>query len=361
MSKTPAERAAAQSASPGTTGADAPRDVSREVAREIEGAKHVLVLTHIRPDGDAVGSALALVSLLRASGREARAVLADAIPRSYAFLEGASSVGPPRKVKPGFARAALAVALDTSNPERLGDARALFDSAARTVNVDHHASNGGFADVDWVDPSAAAVGEMVWRLARELGWALPPAARDALYVALMTDTGRFTYGNTTAGTLEIASALVREGASPERLADGVYGGKPVAEWLLEARARASLKVERGGRIASIALTIGDFRETRTNPAAAGEFASLPRLLAGVDVALFFYEIDRGRRTKVGLRSTRAVDSNALARRFGGGGHAQASGCTVDRPLEEARPLVIAEAKRFLKDGGRSAGRGRGRA
>jgi phosphoesterase RecJ-like protein len=330
----------------------------REVAREIKRARRVLVFTHIRPDGDALGSAVALVSLIRASGREARAVLADAMPRQYAFLGGRGLVAPPRKVKGAFAKGALAVALDTSNAERLGDARALFDAAPRKVNVDHHASNSEFADADWVDASAAAVGEMVWRLARELGWKLTAPARDGLYVALMTDTGRFTYGNTTARTLEIAAELVGSGVRPDLLAERVYGGKPVAEWELEARARASLKVERGGRVASIALTMRDFRETRTNPAAASEFAALPRLLEGVDLALFLYEIDRGRRTKVGFRSSRGVDSNVLASRFGGGGHAQASGCTIDGPIEDVRPLVIAEAKRFLKDGRGATRRGR---
>jgi phosphoesterase RecJ-like protein len=191
---------------------------------------------------------------------------------------------------------------------------------------------------------------MVSRLARELEWKLTPPARDGLYVAIMTDSGRFTYGNTTAATLDLAAELVRAGARPDMLAERVYGGKPVAEWELEARARSSLKVEPGGRVASIALTIRDFHETKTNPAAASEFASLPRLLEGVDLALFFYEIERGTRTKVGIRSTRAVDSNVLAARFGGGGHAQASGCTVDGPIDGVRPLVVAEAMRFLEDG-----------
>ncbi len=324
----------------------------REVARELTEAKKVLVLAHIRPDGDAIGSAVALVSLVRATGRDALAVLADKVPRQYAFLDDAGIILAPGKVKPDFAEGALAVALDTSNAERLGDARSLFDAAARTANIDHHAANSGFADADWIDPLAAAVGEMVRRIAREMGWKLTPVARDGLYVAIMTDTGRFTYGNTTAETLDLAAELVRAGARPDVLAERVYGGKPVSEWELEARARASLKVEDGGRVASIALTIRDFHETKTNPAAASEFASLPRLLEGVDLALFFYEIDRGKRTKVGFRSTRDVDSSALAARFAGGGHAQASGCTVDGPLDEVRPLVIAEAKRFLKSGGR---------
>jgi len=333
------------------------------VASEIRDAKRILLLTHIRPDGDALGSVLALVSVLRAEGKDVSAALADKVPRQYSFMDGASDLLPPRSVELSFARDALAVAVDTSNPERLGDARPLFDAAKRTVNIDHHASNSLFADADWVDPEASAVGEMVRRLVREMGLELTPAARDALYVAIMTDTGRFTYGNTTAGTLELAAELVRQGARPDVLAEHVYGGKPVAEWELEARARASLEVERGGRVASIALTIKDFRETRTNPAAASEFAALPRLIEGVDLAIFFYEIDRGRRTKVGFRSTREVDSNVLASRFDGGGHAQAAGCTVDGPLGKVRPLVIAEARRFLEDDGPSAGRkqaGRGR-
>jgi len=305
----------------------------------------VIVGSHIRLDGDAVGSALALAAILNARGARASVVLPDEVPRRYRFLAGADRVRDPSRI--GTAKGAVFAVLDVSNPERLGEAARLLESASQTVVIDHHVSNTRFGGVNWVEPGASSVGEMIWRMAMTLAWPVPPTAREALYAAILTDTGRFSFSNSTPEALQAAAALVREGVDPACVAEQVYGGRTPGEWALEVRARASLVVEPGGRVATMALTAGDFAETGTTPVAADDFASFPRTMAGIDVGLFFYEIDGGERTKVGIRTTRAVDANVLAGSFGGGGHARAAGCTIDAPVADARRRVVAEVVRAL--------------
>lgn len=326
-------------------GCSSAQEAARAIAPELREPRRVLILSHIRPDGDAVGSALALGAILREAGHVPEVALDENVPRRYLFLEGARAVL--RAGRATGAQGAVVFALDTTGPDRLGKTAGLFEAGAARINIDHHVSNSFFGDVNWVEPRAAAVGAMIGRLAKAMGWRVPPAARDALYVAVMTDTGRFTFSNTTSESLETAAELVRAGASPEVLSENVYGRRTSAQWELERRVRASLRIADGGAVATIGLTTRDFEETGTTPADTDDFASLPRGLAGVDVGLFLYEIDGGARTKVGIRTSRRADANRLAARLGGGGHARAAGCTVYAPLEEACEMMLAETRRFL--------------
>jgi phosphoesterase RecJ-like protein len=329
---------------------------ARAVARELRRARRALISSHVRPDGDAVGSALALAWILRARGRKADVVLPDPVPRQYRFLKGAGSVRRPAGLRPR--RYDAHFALDTAAPERLGAASEALGEGWRTVVIDHHPSNTRFGEVNWVDPGASSVGEMLYKLAGSMRWPIPPAARDCLYTAIVTDTGRFTFGNTTAEAMAAASALVGAGADPERIADSVWGGRSRGDWELEVRARASLRLEAGGRIATIELSARDFEETGAGPAAAQDLASLTRQLEGVEMALFFYELDGPVRTKVGVRSSRGVDASRFAGSFGGGGHRQAAGFEVEGRIAGARGRVLAAAKRFLSGSARGRGRRR---
>jgi phosphoesterase RecJ-like protein len=225
--------------------------------------------------------------------------------------------------------------LDASDRERIGAGLVAAVSRATLVNIDHHNYNTRFGVVNWVDPKASAVGEQIWRFARSLEWTLPPNSLRALYVALITDTGQFSYGNTTPRAMRIAADLVAAGVDPETIWRYVYLEKTTQELALEARARMSLTYWADGRIAVIGVRDRDFAETGTDPQATAEFTNIPRSVVGALMALFFYEIEDGRATKVSIRGVRELNACKLARRFGGGGHPQAAGCTLVKPLAEA--------------------------
>lgn len=316
------------------------------IRRALGGLRRAVLTAHVRPDGDAVGSCLAFAAILRARGLKAQVALEDEVPPRYMFLRGFKRIRHPSKVRGGPDTAL--VALDVTSPDRMGAAEALAGSCARTIVIDHHVSNTRFGDVNWIDAGASSVGEMIWRLAEELKWEVPRAALEPLYAAIVTDTGRFAYSNTTAESLRIAGELVARGVDPLRVADIVYGGRTPGEWSIEDRARARLRLESGGRIATLGLTVRDFMETGTRPAAMRDLPALARTLAGVDLGLFLYETDGGRRTRVNVRTTKSVDANVFAGRFGGGGHRQAAGCTLDGTLEEVRRKVLAEARKFIR-------------
>jgi phosphoesterase RecJ-like protein len=315
-----------------------------ELVRIAADAPHAIVVSHVRPDGDAVGASLAMSSVLRALGASASVVLPDPVPRRYRFLKGAADILSPEAAD---ARGALLISLDATHPARLGAASRLIEEARAVANIDHHVSNARFGLVNWVESTASSVGEMVLALADALSVTLDADAKEAVYTAILTDTGRFTYSNATLGAFTAAARLVAGGVDSWRVADRVYCSRTLAEWRLEVRARESLTLECGGRVATMSLSAADFAETGTGPEDANEFAAFTRTIEGVDVGLFLYEVEGGARTKVGVRTSKAADANLLAARFGGGGHARASGCTVDAPLAEARRLVLEAARRAL--------------
>lgn len=319
---------------------------AREIERALEGFRRVILSAHVRPDGDAVGSLLGFAAILRAREIEAEIVLQDEVPPAYLFLAGAEEIKHPSETSGG--KGAAFLALDTTSAERLGGAGRVAASCAKRIVVDHHVSNGLFGDANWVDPRASSVGEMAYRFARALGWEVPEEALSPLYVAIVTDTGRFVYSNTTPASMRIAGDLVARGVDPARVASFVYGNRTPGQWELVTRARLSLVIEPDGRIATLGVTTRDFEETGTRPVDTQDLPALARTLAGVDLGMFFYEIDRGRRTRVNVRTTGAVDADKFAGRFGGGGHRQAAGCAVDGDLGEVRRKVLAEARTFLE-------------
>jgi len=310
------------------------RIIAEEIDKQIRQARHIAILGHEHPDGDCMGSAVALCSILRLRGCEAQVFYSEPAPRRYGFLNPNREVAelPMDKNVPGD----LIFVLDTTDLARLGGIRPHQVSHAPLINIDHHISNDDFGEINWVDTDAAATGELIWRLASARGWPAPPVALEALYAALVTDTGQFAYSNTNARVLRMAADLVEAGVDPESMWRRLYLDKTPGELELEARARDSFEVWGGGKIAVISVTHEDFIGTKTTPEAANEFASIPRQLAGSELALFMYEIDQGRSTKISIRSQRAIDACELAKQFGGGGHRQAAGCRIKAPLSEAK-------------------------
>lgn len=296
-------------------------------------AGRALMLGHVHPDADVLGTLLGLGLALEGWGWEVVYGGPHAAPAVLDFLPGVERYRVLRSL-PG--RFDVAVLTDCPNPGRteglLEAARAV---SALVVNIDHHPDNRRYGHVNWVDPGAAATGEMIHALLGALGVALTPAIATNLFTAVHTDTGSFRYANVTATTFAIASALVAAGAEPARVSSALYERRePVALRLL-GDALARIQVSADGRVAWLVVPEGTLPE----PFVEGEeLVNYPRSIASVRVACLLRE--REGQVKVSLRGKGDVPVNAIAARFGGGGHESAAGCTVPGPLDEATRRIL---------------------
>jgi len=324
------------------------KKIARQIKALVGKASSIVISGHERPDGDCIGSEVALCAILRAAGRKAEVVNSDPVPLRYQFLVPQGMI---RRFAPNEQLAApLVFVLDATDLRRLGHINLRQLGGAKIINLDHHCDNPSFGDINLVDPKASATGEVIWRVVAACGWKVPPLALEALYTALVTDTGQFSYGNTTSRSLRMAAELVELGVSPERIWRTIYLNRSAAELALEARARNSLELAAGGRIGCIALRRKDFLQTKTGSQHAEDLVGIPRSVAGVEMALFFYEFDKGRQTKVSIRTTPRWNASVLAAQFGGGGHRQAAGCHIAAGLPKAKIKFLAAARVFIRKG-----------
>ncbi len=314
-----------------------PTDTHINIFRLVRAKSSFLITGHMRPDGDLCGTAIALRSALVSLGRKARIVLPEAPPERYRQMDGAEYL----EAFDGSDLEADAVfVLDSAGIDRIGPVAAALPANAPIVSIDHHLSNTGFGDVSWVESEYSSTGEMLYELAKEGGWPLPGVACRALYAAIVTDTGRFSYSNTGAGALRTAAELVEFGVSPVAMTRLLYHSKSKRELRLQERALASLTLAAGDRISTMSLYFTDFQELGAQPTDAQDLAALTVSMAGVELGAFLYELEAGKVTKCSLRGTGTVDVSKLAARFGGGGHAAASGCQLEMGLDAARELVV---------------------
>ncbi len=321
--------------------------VAAQVLQKLKGAKSILITGHERPDGDCIGSAVGLCSALRAAGYNARILNADPVPDRYAYMNTENMV---TQSKPGEKfEADVLFVIDSTDLSRLGKLKREQFTVKTVIDIDHHLGNPHFGDVNWILTEASSTGELIWRLVTCCGWKIPQVGLESLYTAIVTDTGQFAYANTSARVLHIAAKLIEAGVNPESLWRRIYLNKSLNELELESRARASLECAANGQICCISLKYSDFVETHTGSQHTEELASIPRSLNGVRLALFMYGIDEGRHTKVSVRTMPGVDATLLAKKFGGGGHRQAAGCTLPLKLADAKKKVIAEAEKLLAE------------
>lgn len=310
----------------------------------MEAARSVLLVLHVRPDGDSIGSSLAVARCLRTLGKRATVVCPDALPENLRFLDPGGECVPPETATGPFD---LGLFLDCSDLERIGAARPVLAEVGRLVNVDHHASNARYGDIAYVDPRVGACGELALRLIDALGVPLDPGVATALYTALATDTGSFRFENTTAETLELAARLRRAGADTARIGREVWDSRSLAALRLIGAALAHLGVDPDGRLAWVSLRAEELAGSA--PGDTEGLVDYPRSLRGVEVAALFIAEPSGE-VRVSLRSQRRVDVSRLAGLFGGGGHARAAGCTVPGPLAAAQASVLAAARTALTAG-----------
>jgi len=313
------------------------------VADALRSNDRFLLVTHENPDGDALGSLLATKLALDALGKDSEMYLyGDApLPKEYGFmpLEGV------RRDPPDDANERVLVALDCANAQRIGPDETLLERAPLTLDIDHHHDNSRFGEVNLVVGDASSTGEVLRDLFAELGVTLTPEIAEALYIAVVTDTGRFQYTNTTPKTLRLAAELVEEGADVRRVFQAVYESVEFAKLKLLARALERAQVYEGGRLVVSHLLRSDFTELSVAEAFSEGIIDYLRAVEGAEMAALIREPPRhdGPARRVSLRASNdELDVSAIARLSNGGGHRQAAGFSSDESVAEITDFIHRE-------------------
>ncbi len=308
--------------------------------------EHVGVISHHRPDGDAVGSTLALGLALRAQGKQVRLFNQDTLPERFAFLPGAELL---ERLPEGGAclpELTLLICVDTGEVKRLGEAgEAFFVTASvagvATVNIDHHGTNPGYAGLNIVEGNAAACGCVLMQMFRAMGWALTPEVASALYVAISTDTGSFQYGSTTPAVMRMAAELLEAGVDVAEVNRQLYQEVTPEAVIVQREVLNNMAFEAAGAVAHYSMAAARKEALGVGLEATKDLVDIIRVVRGVKVAAIFEEVDGGR-IRISLRSKDArVNVAHIAAQFGGGGHAMASGIRMRGELAEVREAVLA--------------------
>jgi len=315
------------------------RGTSGDALRELSRVRTIVLTTHINPDGDALGSMIALYLFLGSRGMRVQMWLDDDIPGMYSFLpEIDKIVRPPASSAPGD----LIVILDAGDAGRTGSAYANF--RGRSLNIDHHLSNTDFADVTVIDEAVAATGIIILRMIEESGEKITKDMATCLFTAIATDCGFFRYANTDAQTLHAAARLVNYGAEPHSISEQIQTS-PLSKIKALSRVLDTLEVSDNGKVATIVVPPGissaDVEDTEG-------FIDYPRNIAGVEVAIMFKPSTEKETVKISFRSRR-LNVSELAQSLGGGGHARAAGCTLKGTIQEVKPLVVTRVLEALRE------------
>jgi bifunctional oligoribonuclease and PAP phosphatase NrnA len=304
-----------------------------QVIELVEKCERFAITSHIRPDGDSLGSSLALCWILRGLKKGAEVIMCDQVPHSYSKLPGAESVRVVRDVDRGYDAVFVIECSDLTRPGLPG----LKDQFI--VNIDHHSTTALFGDLNWIDSTAAAVGEMIYNLAKAIGAKITPEIASCVYAALLTDTGSFHFSNTTERTFKIASELVRHGAQPAKLSQAIFYNYPYAKVRLTGTVLSTLQRDETGRIAWITMTKDAMEDTGATEDDSDGIINYPLTVGDVEAVAFFRELPDAS-YRISLRSKNRVNVARVAEHFGGGGHCNAAGFTTRAVYEELTREVI---------------------
>ncbi|HET9000923.1 MAG TPA: bifunctional oligoribonuclease/PAP phosphatase NrnA [bacterium] len=313
-----------------------------KIAETLKSRQHVLLLNHVSPDGDCLGSTLALARALRGAGRRATVGSSDGVPEMYRFLPGSSTV---LAEIPEGERFDAVVFMECSSPERAGALAARAAGVPLWVNVDHHVSNTGYGDLVLWDPGAAAVAEVVFPIVTAFQPRLDPETAVCLMTALLTDTGSFHYASVTPKSFELAAELVRAGASPMAVFEQVYENRSTSSLRLLGMALVRMTICEDGRVAWTTITQAMLKEAGATMEESEGVVGALRTVRGIQVAILFKE--ESDEISVSLRGVGSVRANVIAEAFGGGGHAAAAGFTVKGPVDDVVRQTLAAVRREL--------------
>lgn len=296
------------------------------IAERLKGSRRVAVTSHLRPDGDSLCTARALALMIGALGHEAAIINRDPTPLPFTGFPDLAGIRIGQIHAPDFDTVVLLECADVSRSGQDG-----LDGAFK-INIDHHHSNSPYADINWIDPEAPAVGEMVFQLAGPLGLAPTPEIAENLYCAIASDTGSFQFSNTTPRALAAAAELSRLGASPLRVAEKLYYNNSPEKIQLLGRVLSTLTMNSRGTIAIISMFKRDTEALHLKEVDTEDMTTLARSIRGVEMVMFFKEMGP-EVFRVSLRSKGRANAARVAEHFGGGGHIHASGFTVYGPYD----------------------------
>ncbi len=324
------------------------RNSLEEISTEIKKARSVILTGHVSADGDSIGSMLALGQMLQQLQKKVYMVSAEEIPFKYRFLPKANQV---LVGKLPENKCDLLVVLDCASPGRLDPAVQPITAATLVVNIDHHADNTLFGNMNYVDSEAAAVGEIVHKLGKQLSVVTTPSIAACLYVAISADTGSFKYQNTRPETLRIAAELMESGLELGQVSARLYEEKTLSSLRLLQAALGTLQIihpEGNGAIAWMSITMEMEAECKSQPGDVEELINYTRGIAGVEIGILFREMPHGM-IKVGFRSKYFANVNEIAAIFGGGGHRRAAGCSVLGTMDAVVSQVLRATEKYLRE------------
>lgn len=320
------------------------------VIEVLKRGRHFAVIAHVSPDGDVIGSCLALANFLWDQGKTVDLYCHDAPPENLAFLQGIQNFikpGENSETKEDFTYDAV-VCLDCSDEGRLGDAAYLLKQTSCTINIDHHATNTMYAAINIVEPGASSTAELVFELIREMNedyFSMP--VYEAIYTGIATDTGGFGFSNTTPAAHRIAAQLIEYGLDVDKLTRLLFRNTTLPRVRLLAKALASLEMHCNDRVAFLTVSKAMLEEVGLEENHTDGIVNYGIDIVGVECAALFKEAEQGK-TKVSLRTKGTIDASALAAKFGGGGHMRAAGCLISAGIEKAKEQVLEALKAMLE-------------
>ncbi len=313
----------------------------KEAAEALNAARSVVTVGHVAPDADALGSALALARAARNAGKEAASSFGEpfVVPDAFRFLP-VDLLVPPEKFPEGID---VAVAFDAASADRLGSLRPAVESAETLIVVDHHASNEGYGDIQVIDPSAGASGQLAFYLLEETGWDIDRGVATALLAAIVADTGRFQYSSTSPELLRVAALLLERGARPEEVGQNLFERVPYGYLAVASAVLGRAALDGETSLVWSVLYRDDLEQAGISYEDADPLIDQLRIAREAEVALLIKEVTGG--LKGSLRSRGAVDVGTMAVALGGGGHHNASGFDHPGPVED----VVSAVKALLRD------------
>jgi phosphoesterase RecJ-like protein len=325
----------------------------QEFFKLIRDKQRFLISCHIHPDGDAIGSTLALGTALSQMGKQVIMICSDGVPNVYRFLEGSSLIrsdynssdSHPANCNPADSNIPcqepeIIISVDCAEKERIALPARVLEKNLPIINIDHHITNIGFGQLNLIQPNASATGEVIYRLLCAGGIKLDHKMAVALYTAIATDTGFFRYTNTSWYTLEVAAELVKSyQVDLAKVAEQVHEQKSYNSIRLLGEVLNTIQIGVGGKVAWAVLNQQMLAKYPVENEETESYVNYARSIEGVEVGILFKELRPGE-IKLSWRSTTAVDVSKLAANFGGGGHARAAGCNINGPLEKIVSEVL---------------------